>query len=132
MPKPKRKRKQATYFFETLNAFTDVGLRELSRSEGFTYFLLLRDTRPDGTARTSFGSIAERAGISRRQAIRAVQSLVNRGVVEVVKRGGRGIGPSIYCVVLGGYQTFLRSRATEDDAASDRRVTVNGNGSMVT
>jgi hypothetical protein len=129
------KRKRTTYFFETLNAFADLGLRELSRSEGFAYFLLLRDTRPAGTARTSFDSIAERAGISRRQAIRAVQSLVKRGGVEVIKRGGWGKGPSTYCVVLGGYQEFLSKRAPEEDAARGREVPGNGypvNGRMVT
>src|SRR4051812_45122811 len=71
---------------------------------------LARDTKPDGTARVSHGSIAERGGISRRQAIRGVQSLIDRGVVEVVKRGGRGIGASTYCCIPGGIEIFRQER----------------------
>jgi hypothetical protein len=98
--------RRATYFFETFNGFVDLGLRQLSRSEIVAYLILLRDTKPDGRARTSYSDIAARGGISRRSAISAVQSLVDRGVVEVLRRGGFNVGPSSYCVVPGGLEVF--------------------------
>src|SRR4051794_6604815 len=96
------RRRRPTYFFETFNPFVDLGIRNLSRAEIVAFLILLRDTKPPhGTATTSYGSIAERGGLSRRQAIRAVQTLVRRGAVEVVRRGGRGVGATTYCVVPG-------------------------------
>jgi DNA-binding MarR family transcriptional regulator len=104
------RRRASNYFFPTFNGFVDLGVRHLSRSEIAAYLVLLRDTKPDGTARTSFGSIASRRGMSQRQAVRAVQSLIRLGVVEVVRRGGRGIGATTYCVVPGGIEIFRRER----------------------
>jgi hypothetical protein len=112
------RRRASNYFFPTFNGFVDLGVRHLSRSEIAAYLILLRDTKPDGTARTSFGSIASRGGMSQRQAVRAVQALIGRGVVEVVRRGGRGIGATTYCVLPGGIEIFRRER--EDSDAGDR------------
>jgi hypothetical protein len=106
MKRPKR----VTYFFETFNGLVDLGLRQLSRSEIATYLILLRDTKPDGTASTSYNDIATRGGMSRMSAIRAVRSLIKRGVVEVVRRGGRGLGSTTYCVVPGGIDVFRSER----------------------
>jgi hypothetical protein len=110
----RRQRERESYFFPTFNGFVDLGVRNLTRSEIAAYLILLRDTKPDGTARTSFGDIATRGGISRRSAIHAVRSLIDRGVVEVVRRGGRGIGPSTYCVVPGGINTFRGGRKSSE------------------
>jgi hypothetical protein len=112
--------RQRTYFFETFNPFVDLGLRTLSRAEIVAYLILLRDTKPDGAARTSYGSIAARGGVSRRQAIRAVQALVKRGAVQVVSRGGRGIGATTYCVVPGGIEVF--GVPTENGASGDTKL----------
>ena len=83
-----KRRERVTYFFETFNGFVDLGLRQLSRSEIAAYLILLRDTKPDGTALTSYADIATRGGMTRRAAIAAVRSLLKRGVVEIVRRGG--------------------------------------------
>jgi hypothetical protein len=107
-------RRRRTYFFETFNEFVDRGIRHLTRSEIVAYLILLRDRKPDGTARTSFADIGRRGGISRRFAIHAVHSLIKRGVVEVIRRGGRGIGPSTYCVVLGGVEVTHRGRTASE------------------
>jgi hypothetical protein len=104
------RRRRVTYFFESFNGFVDLGVRQLSRSEIVPFLILLRDTKPDGTARTSLADVATRGGISRRSAIQAVRSLVNRRVVEVVRRGGTGIGPSTYCVIPGGIEVFRTER----------------------
>jgi hypothetical protein len=109
-----KRRKRITYFFETFNWFVDFGVRHLSRPEIAAYLVLLRDTRPDGTASTSYGDIATRGGMTRRSAIRAVRSLLNRGVVEVVRRGGRGIGSTTYCVLPGGIDAFRTERKPSD------------------
>jgi hypothetical protein len=100
------RRRASKYFFPTFNGFVDLGVQHLSRSEIAAYLILLRDTKPDGAARTSFGGIALRGGMSRRQAVRAVRSLIERGVVEVLRRGGRRIGATTYCVVPGGIEVF--------------------------
>ena len=105
-----KRRQRITYFFETFNAFVDLGIRQLSRSEITAYLVLLRDTKPDGRATTSYNDIAVRGGMSRIAAIRAVRSLVKRGTVEVVRRGGRGIGTSTYCVMPGGFKLFCAER----------------------
>jgi hypothetical protein len=116
------RRRRQTYFFETFNPFVDLGIRSLSRGEIVAYLILLRDTKPDGTARASFGSIATRGGISRRQAIRAVQALIERGAVQVVRRGGRGTGPTTYCVVPGGIEVF-GGTADNGDTGDTKLVT---------
>jgi hypothetical protein len=105
-----KQRKRVTYFFETFNGFVDLGVRHLSRPEIAAYLILLRDTKPDGTALTSYGDIAMRGGMSRRSAIRAVRSLLTRGVVEVVRRGGSETGSTTYCVVPGGIDAFRTER----------------------
>jgi hypothetical protein len=103
-----RKRRRPAYFFSVFRAFVDLGLRQLSRSEVAVYLILLRATQPDGLATVSMSSLATRGGMSRRQAIRAVQALVERGVVQVVSRGNRGMRASMYCVLPGGIEAFAR------------------------
>jgi hypothetical protein len=103
---PVKHRKRVTHFFKTFNGLVDLGLRQLSRSEIAAYLVLLRDTKQDGTACTSYNDIAERGGMSRMSAIRAVRSLLKRGAIEVVRRGGRGIGSTTYRVVPGGTDVF--------------------------
>jgi hypothetical protein len=120
-----KRRNRSTYFFETFNAFVDCGVRHLSRSKVVAYLVLLRDTKPDGTTRTSYGDIAARGGMSRMSAIRAVRSLIQRGVVEVVRRGGRGIGSTTYCVVPGGIEVF-RSERLSGNADDTRLVSPEG------
>jgi predicted DNA-binding transcriptional regulator len=97
MPTPK---KQAYYreWFKTLAGFVDEGARDLSRSELVVFLILLRDTRPDGTARAALTDLARRGGMTKRSAIRAVQALVRRKVVRVVRPGVVG-KPTLYTVL---------------------------------
>jgi len=122
-----RNRRRVSYFFETFNGFVDLGLRQLTRSQIAVYVILLRDTKRDGTVRTSFSDLATRGGISRRSAIQAVRSLVDCRVLEVVRRGGRGIGPTTYCIVPGGIETFRRERVF----ASERAPSATGDTKLV-
>lgn len=93
---PKRKPKRsASGRFSAINAFVDVGLRDLSRSELATWLVLWRDER-DGVSRTSAGAIAQKAGISRRSVVSAMATLRRRGMLVQKHRGGLNRGSSVY------------------------------------
>ncbi len=77
-------------WFATLAGFVDHGAKTLNRSELAVFLILLRDTRPDGTARAGLTDIARRGGMSTRSAIRAVQKLIKLGVIHVVRPGVKG------------------------------------------
>lgn len=77
-------------WFSTLAGFADHGVQTLKRAELAVFLLLLRDTKPDGTARAGLTDLATRGGMSKRSAIRAVQTLIDRGVIRVVRPGVRG------------------------------------------
>ena len=47
----KTSRRQSRLRFETLNAFVDDGMADLSRAELAVWLILYRDTQRDGTAR---------------------------------------------------------------------------------
>src|SRR4051794_374883 len=77
-------------WFQTLNQLVDEGVRKLTRSELVVYLILMRDTHPDGTARAGLTDLATRGGMSKRSASRAVQDLIGRGVLHVVRPGVTG------------------------------------------
>lgn len=93
-----RRRKQALQRFEMLNNFVDLGLSQLTRSEIAVYLILFRDTQPNGLARTSLPDLARRGGMSERQASRALNRLIKRGAIHLIKRGfvGRAAVYSTY------------------------------------
>jgi hypothetical protein len=84
--------------FATINAFADFALGDLSRAEIATWLLLWRDTKPNGTARTSLDDLARRGGMNRQTVFRAVRRLQKRGLVVAVLRGGLNRGPTAYRV----------------------------------
>jgi DNA-binding MarR family transcriptional regulator len=84
--------------FETLNAFVDTGMADLTRAELAIWLALFRDTKPGGTARAPLADLARRAGINRQTASRAVGKLVGRKMLRVLRRGGLNRGPSEYRV----------------------------------
>jgi hypothetical protein len=94
-----RANKQRYYreWFRNLAGFVDEGVRTLQRSELAIYLILIRDTRPDGTARAGLNDLAARGGMSKRSASRAVQILINRDVLRVVRRGVTG-KPTLYTI----------------------------------
>jgi hypothetical protein len=93
----RRGRQRHTDRFAVLNAFLDVTAKTLSRAPGLAWLVLYRDTR-DGVARTSIADLASRVGCDQRSAKRAIRLLVEKGLVEVVHRGGKWRGVSIYRV----------------------------------
>jgi hypothetical protein len=79
-----------------LNAFVDTGMADLSRAELAVWLILYRDTKRDGTVRTSLDDLARRGGMNRQTASRAVGRLARRKMLQVLRRGGLNCGPSRY------------------------------------
>jgi DNA-binding MarR family transcriptional regulator len=98
LPTAKRKTTKRTsrLRFELLNAFVDSGMANLSRAELAVWLILYRDTKRDGTVRTSLDDLARRGGMNRQTASRAVGRLVRRKMLRVLRRGGLNCGPSTY------------------------------------
>jgi hypothetical protein len=108
-PKPKRRpnqRKTASRF-AVLNSFVDAAAGDLSRSEILVWLVLYRDTR-NGIAQTSQADIARRAKLGDRTVRYAICRLVNRGLLNVVCRGGLNRGPSKYRVLTDLHGERLR------------------------
>ncbi len=84
--------------FAVLNGFVDGVMGTLPRAAALVWVTLWRDTKPDGLARTAVADLARRVGGDRSTVIRAVRLLVDRGRLDVVRRGGLGRGVSAYRV----------------------------------
>jgi hypothetical protein len=84
--------------FAVLNGFVDGVMGTLPRAAALTWVCLWRDTKPDGLARTAVADLARRVGGDRSTVIRAMRLLVERGRLDVVRRGGLGRGVSTYRV----------------------------------
>jgi DNA-binding MarR family transcriptional regulator len=99
-PKPARRtpKRVSALRFQLLNAFVDGGMADLGRAELAVWLCLYRDTKRDGTARTSLDDLARRGGMDRRTASRAVGRLERRKMLRVLRRGGLNRGPSVYRV----------------------------------
>lgn len=85
--------------FQVLNTFIDFSMAGLRRTEIVVWFVLYRDTKPDGTARTSQADMARRAGVSERTVRRVIRRLERAGFLVVVYRGGLNRGMSAYRVL---------------------------------
>ena len=84
--------------FETLNAFVDSSMANLSRAELAVWLILYRDTKRDGPARASLDDLARRGGMYRQMASRAGGRLARGKMLQVIGRGGLNCGPSTYGV----------------------------------
>ncbi|WP_246105903.1 winged helix-turn-helix transcriptional regulator [Rosistilla ulvae] len=72
-------------------------MHKLTRREIAVWMILYRDTR-NGTARTSQGNIARRAGMSVKSVKIATGKLIDAGLIRVVFQGGLNRGPSRFQV----------------------------------
>ena len=84
-----RRRRNSLERFKALNDFVDVGMAQLSRSEIAVYLIVFRDTKPTGLARTSRTELARRGGMTERQASRALNKLIDRGAVHVIRKAAK-------------------------------------------
>jgi hypothetical protein len=83
--------------FRTLNAFVDATMRELTPSEKIVWFVLFREVR-NGVANVAQDDIAARSGLTQPTVSLAIQRLVGRGLVRVVRQGGFRSGQSTYVI----------------------------------
>jgi DNA-binding transcriptional ArsR family regulator len=96
-----RRRQRHYGRFAVLNGFVDGSMGTLPRAAALVWVCLWRDTKPDGLARTAVTDLARRVGGDRRTVLRALRLLTDRGLLEVVRRGGLGRGVSAYRVKVG-------------------------------
>lgn len=80
-----------------LNEFIDLRMADLPRAEVSVWMVLFRDNR-GGVSSSGTTDIARRAGLSVRHTHRAIQSLIDRGLLRRLYRGGLGRGVSKYIV----------------------------------
>jgi len=99
--------------FAVLNGFVDGIMGTLPRAAALVWVCLWRDTKPDGLARTAVTDLARRIGSDRRSVLRALRLLDDRGLLEVVRRGGLGRGVSTYRVTVSPtMQPFATTRGS--------------------
>jgi hypothetical protein len=84
--------------FRVLNDFVDGSMRDVGDAAAKAWFVLYRDTKPDGLARTGQSDMATRMGCSVSTVKRAVRALRARGLVTLVRKGAPGVGPNVYRV----------------------------------
>jgi hypothetical protein len=87
--------------FLVLNEFVDVTMRNLCDAAAKAWFVLYRDTKPNGLAKVGLSDLATRMGCSGATAKRAIRELKRRGLVSVVTQGSPGRGPSEYRLGTG-------------------------------
>ena len=93
------KRHRSTGRFAVLNAFTDCGMRHTGPTAAQVWFVIFRNVKVhEDTARISVQQIVNCVGRSPRTVMRAVQKLELTGFLEVVRRGRKGRGASVYRV----------------------------------
>jgi hypothetical protein len=97
-----RKQSEPTNRWHTLNAFVDSHLSAVSGTAAKVWFILFRDTKPNGLASTSQGNLARRAGVCPRTVRTALRTLIDVGLVRMVQRGNVNQGASVYAVVTSG------------------------------
>lgn len=84
--------------FETVNAFIDYTMRELTPAARSVWFILWRDTKANGQARTGQADLARRSGVSTRAVNTAIKELATAGILKVVRKGGVRSGATTYKV----------------------------------
>ena len=86
----------STNRFAVLNAFVDISMRTVSKSDRGVWLVLYRETKPDGLARISEKQIAALVAADERTVRRSINRLQKAGLIEIARRGGIGRGPSWY------------------------------------
>jgi hypothetical protein len=90
--------------------FTDKAIQQMTKSEAIVYLMLLRDTKPDGTARAGLADLADRGAMNRKTVIRAMRSLIRHGDVRIVRKGVPG-KPTLYTVFQSEVLKLLNPQA---------------------
>jgi hypothetical protein len=80
--------------FGVLNRFADHGARLVDPTAQACWWVLYRETKPDGLATVSHGRVAECVGVDRKTITRAMARLEAAGLLTVVRHGGWRKGPN--------------------------------------
>lgn len=91
-------KRRAAGRFGVLNRFADTGARLVDTTAQACWWILYRETKPDGLATVSHQRIAECAGVDRKTVTRALSRLESARLLTVVRHGGWRRGPSTYRV----------------------------------
>ncbi|TWT41527.1 winged helix-turn-helix domain-containing protein [Botrimarina hoheduenensis] len=89
-------KKKAAGRFATLNRFVDTGARLVDTTAQACWWVLYRETKPDGLATVSHQRVAECVGVNRKTVTRALRRLESARLLTVVRQGGWRRGPSTY------------------------------------
>ena len=84
--------------FKTMNDFADLSARSVDTTAQAVWWILFRETKPNGHSCISHSQIAVRIGSCRRTVVRATQQLEAAKLISVVRRGGLNGGTSTYKV----------------------------------
>jgi len=84
--------------FAVLNMFADEGARLVNTTAQACWWVLYRETKPDGIASVTHARIAECVGVSRLTVGRALRRLEEVRLMTVVRRGGLRTGAPSYRV----------------------------------
>jgi hypothetical protein len=90
--------KRAAGRFGVLNRFADNGARLVDTTAQACWWILYRETKPDGLATISHQRIAECVGVDRKTVTRALGRLEAARLLTVVRHGGWRRGASTYRV----------------------------------
>lgn len=97
--------------FGVLNRFADQGARLVDTTAQACWWILYRETKPDGLATISHQRIAECVGVDRKTVTRALGRLERARLLTVVRHGGWRRGPSTYRVHPTPKKAGSRQRA---------------------
>ncbi|MEQ8847410.1 winged helix-turn-helix domain-containing protein [Botrimarina sp.] len=98
-PKPDATAKRrAAGRFGVLNRFADNGARLVDTTAQACWWILYRETKPDGLATVSHQRVADCVGVDRKTVTRALARLERARLLTVVRHGGWRRGPSTYRV----------------------------------
>lgn len=85
--------------FRLINRFLDKHARNCSTTAALAWVVIWRDSR-DGIAVTSYMRLADRLGVSRATAARAIRQLRELGYLEVARSGSEALGPTWHRAVI--------------------------------
>ena len=102
---PTQSKNRAVNRLKMENDFLDKVGMKLKPTTRYVWLLLLRDTKPDGTAQTAITDLARRSDVSTRSIDTALKELKQAKAIEVIRRGSPESGPSIYRVRLPRFTT---------------------------
>lgn len=96
--KKQRKKSLVSARFLMINRFVDLSMKDLTAVEVKVWVLLWRESQ-SGTAERAMSDISQRCGCSKMAVSKAVKKLVEKGLLEVIKKGVYGGKGSLYRVI---------------------------------